>query len=48
MNSFLFSLFHICMTKTNYDQSEDFRRIEKEIEKSLVNPITAFDHKYMK
>ena len=33
------------MTKTNYDQSEDFRRIEKKIEN---NPITAFDHKYMK
>ena len=34
------------MTKTNYDQSENFKRIEKKIEKSSVNPIAAFDHKY--
>ena len=33
------------MTKTNY---RIFKRIEKKIEKSLVNSIPAFDHKYMK
>ena len=44
VNSFLYNLFHILMTKTNYDQSENFERIEK----SSVNPIAAFDHKYMK
>ena len=31
-NSFLYSLFHIPMTKTNYDQLENFRRIEKKTE----------------
>ena len=35
------------MTKTNYDQlenfPENFKRTEKKIEKSLVNPIAAFD-----
>ena len=25
-----------------------FKRIEKQSEKSSVNPIAAFDHKYMK
>ena len=30
---------------TNY---RIFKRIEKKIEKSSVNPIAAFDHKYMK
>ena len=48
INPLLYSLFHICMTKTNYDQLENFKRIEKKIGKSLVNPITAFDRKYMK
>ena len=43
--SLLYSLFHILMTKTNYDQLENFTRIEKKIEKSSVNPIAAFDHK---
>ena len=33
------------MTKTNYDQLENFKRIEKTIEKSSVNPTAAFDHK---
>ena len=33
------------MTKTNYDQLENF---QKKIEKSSVNPIAAFDHKYLK
>ena len=49
--SFLYlflSLYHIPMTKTNYHQLETFKRIENRIEKSSVNPITAFDHKYMK
>ena len=32
------------MTKTNYDQLENFKRIEKR----SVNPIAAFDHTYMK
>ena len=32
------------MIKTNYNQLEDFKRIEK----SSVNSIAAFDHKYMK
>ena len=36
------------MTKTNYDQLENFKRIEKKIKVSSVNPIAAFDHKYMK
>ena len=31
-NSFLYSLFHIRMTETNYDQLENFRRIEKKTE----------------
>ena len=48
MNSLLYSLFHIRMTKISYDQLENFKRIEKKIGKSLVNPITAFDHNYMK
>ena len=30
---------------TNY---RIFKRIKKKIEKSSVNPIVAFDHKYMK
>ena len=43
--NFFCSLFHILMTKTNYDQLENFlKRIEKNIEKSSVNPIAAFDH----
>ena len=48
INSFLYSLFHILITKTYYDQLENFKRIEKKIEKSSVNPIAAIDHKYMK
>ena len=36
------------MTKTNHDQLENFKRIEKKIEVSSVSPIAAFDHKYMK
>ena len=40
--NFFCSLFHILMTKTNYDQLENFQRIEKKIEKSSVNPIAAF------
>ena len=34
------------MTKTNYEQSENFKRIKKKIQKTSVNQITAFDHKY--
>ena len=30
------------MTNTNYDQLENLKRIEKKIEKSLVNPLVAF------
>ena len=30
---------------TNY---RIFKKIEKKIEKNSVNPIAAFDHKYMK
>ena len=48
INSFLYSLFHILMTKTSYDQLENFKRIEKKIENSWVNQIAAFDHKHMK
>ena len=48
INSFLCSLFHILMTKTNYDQLENFKIVEKKIQKCSVNPIAAFDHKYMK
>ena len=36
--------FNILMTKTNYDQLKNFKRIGK----SSVNPRTAFDNKYMK
>ena len=36
------------MTKTNYDQSENFKSIEKKIEVSSVKTIAVFDHKYMK
>ena len=46
-DSFLYSLFNVLMTKTSYGQLENFERIEKKIEKSSVNPIVAFDHKYM-
>ena len=46
--NFFCSLSHILMTKTNCDQWENFQRIEKKIEKRLVNPIAAIDHKYMK
>ena len=48
INSYLYSLFYILMTKTNYDQLENFQKIEKKFEKSLVNPTSAFDHKYTK
>ena len=44
----MYNLFHILMTQTNYDQSENFKRIEKTLEKSSVNSIAAFDHEYMK
>ena len=40
----MYSLFHILMIKTNHDQLENFKRIEK----SSVNPIAAVDLKYMK
>ena len=33
------------MTKTNYDQLENFKIIEKKIEVSSINPIAAFDQK---
>ena len=46
--NFFCSLSHILTDKTNYDQLENFQKIEKKIERSSVNPITAFDHKYMK
>ena len=39
--TFLCSLFHIFMAKTNYDQLENFKRIGKQIEKSSVSPIAA-------
>ena len=42
----MYGLFHILMTKTNYDQSENFKRIEKKIEKSSVNATASFDQKY--
>ena len=35
------------MIKTSYGQLESFKRIEKKIEKSSINPTAAFDHKYM-
>ena len=42
LNQNLFcSLFHILMSKTNYDQLENFQKIENKIEKSSVNPIAA-------
>ena len=36
------------MTKTNYDQLENFKIIEKKIEENSVKPIVYFDHKYIK
>ena len=48
INSSLYSLFHILVTKTYYDQLEKFKRIGKKIEKSSVHPIVAIDHKYIK
>ena len=45
--NFFFSLFHILMSKANYDLLENFQRMEKKMEKSLINLIAAFDHKYM-
>ena len=36
INSFLYSLFHILITKTYYDQLENLKRIEKKIEKSFL------------
>ena len=52
INSFLHSLLHILITKTNYDQlwpimTNNFKRIEKKIEISSVNPTAAFDYKYI-
>ena len=44
----MYSLFHILRSKTDYDQLQNFKRIEKTIEKSSVNQIAAFHHKYMK
>ena len=44
----MYSLFHILMTKNNYDQLKNFKRIEKKVEKSSVNPIASLDHNYMK
>ena len=44
INPFSFCLFHILVTKTNYDQLENFKRSEKNIENSSVNAIAAFDH----
>ena len=35
------------MTKTNYDQLENFKRIEQKIQKSSANTTAVFDHKYM-
>ena len=46
-DSLLYSLFHVLMTKTSNGQLENFKRIKKKIEKSSVNPIAAFNHKYM-
>ena len=48
MNSFLYSLFHIRMTKTDYDHLENFKRIEKKVQKRSVKPVAGFDHKCMK
>ena len=39
-NSLLYSLFHIRMTKTNYDQLENFKRIERKLER--VQPDNCF------
>ena len=35
------------MTKTNYDQLENFKRREKRIETNSVNLIAPFDHTYV-
>ena len=44
--NFFCSLFHILMSKTNYDQLENFQKNWKENWKELVQPVAAFDHKY--
>ena len=40
------SLFHILMIKTSYHQLENFERIKKPLEKSLINPIFGYEIKY--
>ena len=37
------SLLNILAIKTNYHQIENFKRIEKKIEKNSINPIIGFD-----
>ena len=44
----LYNLFHILIIKTSYHQLENFKRIEKKLEKSSINRIIGFDHKDMK
>ena len=44
----LYNLFDILIMKTNYHQLENFKRIEKKLEKSSINRIIGFDHKDMK
>ena len=36
------------MIKTNYHQLENFKKIDKKIEKNSSNPIIRFDHKDIK
>ena len=40
-------IFHIRMIRNNYDQSENFKRIEKRIERSSIKLKIGFDHKDM-
>ena len=45
-NSLCFT--YILEIKTNYCQSEDFKRIEKKMKKDSINPTIGFDFKDMK
>ena len=44
----LYSLFHILLVKTSYEEFSNLKRIEKKIEKSRITPIIGFDREDMK
>ena len=44
----IYSLFHILLVRTNYEEFSNLKRIEKKIEKISINPIIDFDLENMK